>query len=461
MRFTNRVAELATLKEWVREPVPGLLRLYGRRRLGKTELLHRLCEEEGGLYFLIDEADSPTVLSSLARQVSEQTDLVRPVLREWDDWYETLARLDAPFIVLDEFQRLLADQPVAVTRLQHHWDTHMKDQGPSVVLCGSSIGMMQRLTDSAQGPLFGRLSLDMRLRPFRYADVRLLYPGLDEADIVRRYAVFGGTPHYHRHSVGQTMEAAVRRSWLQEGAPFVDEPQSLLQWELRAPTRYNSIMDAIGKGVHDTKTIQDRVGVAHGGIAPYLKVLKDDLDILRLDEPVCGTKKRARYVFTDPFFTFYYRFVYDARARLELGRVDAVWQTIVDGLEAHVGRVFEDVAREVLMRLNGTTYDGVALDFDRIGRWWNRTGDEIDLVAEGPHEVLAGEVKWGGGPAGPGVLETLLDRIPRMERTGKKPVRPVLVVRDGLTPDGLERAREEKAIVIDLDRVRKIMEGGS
>jgi len=454
--FVNRKQELEGLQNWLDGSAPGLARLYGRRRLGKTELLQTFCRSVGGAYFLIDEADERRVLSSLSDQAAQQAQTLRPTYRNWNDFYESLPHLGFPVVVLDEFQRLMVDHKIAVTRLQHHWDTNLRRSGPSLILCGSSIGMMQRLTETAKGPLFGRLGFDMRLRPFSYTHMHLLYPKASEEELVRRYAVFGGTPFYHEFSKGRTLKTAIERSFLQDTSPFIDEPQNLLRSELRAPLRYNSIMYQIGHGTHDTKNLEHKAGVKTGGLSPYLKTLKGDMDLLHLEDPVCGTKKRAHYVFSDPFFTFYYRFIFNARPRIEIGQSHRVWEEIDTQLDGHVGRVYEEIIRQVLVLINGKTLHGINIDFDEIGKWWNRPGDEIDVVAVGKNEILAGEVKWTKNKVGPDLLDRLLEKIPLMERTGSKPVRPLLAVRSGLTPAGEARAREEHALVLTLDDVRAI-----
>lgn len=458
MNFVNRAAEIAALHAAIGR-TPALIRVYGRRRLGKTELLQKVCEQVDGIYLLVDDADTTQVLESLSRQLAAETDALAVPFRSWDDLYEHLQHAHPRrFVVLDEFQRLVENDPQAVTRLQDHWDRRMRKSGPHLALCGSSVGMMQRLTGSRKGPLFGRLTADLRLRAFDYAAVRLLYPDLDEPERIRRYAVFGGTPFYHQFSMGRSLPDAIRAAFLETTSPLRDEPQSLLQFELRAHTRYNSILYEIGNGTHTLAELEQKVGVKHGGLGPYLELLKHDLDLVSMDEPVCGKTRQNRYVMADPFFAFYYRFIFRDRARLELGRVGAVLQDILADIDGHVGRHYEEVVRQALMRMNGKTLDGVAVDFDKIGRWWNKTGEELDLVCAGRHEILAGEVKWSPHPAGPDLLHGVLRKAALLEKTHALPVRPVLAPRGGLTPKAIEEARKAKAIVLDLPAVARIFD---
>src|SRR5437867_13117448 len=110
-----------------------------------------------------------------------------------------------------------------------------------------------------------------------------------------------------------------------------------------------------------------------------------------MEDPVSRIKKQLRYVFYDPFFVFYYRFVFDNRPLIELGRSAQVWKRLEKQLDEFAGFQFERVAREALIMLNGSTYTGVPIDFDEIGRCWNRPGEEIDIVVAGKTEDIGGE----------------------------------------------------------------------
>lgn len=461
MDFVNRFEELAALRDALNRGAPALVRVYGRRRLGKTEILQRLTKELRGAYLLVDDADTSQILASLSRQLAFETGSLAVPFRDWEDFFSSLPEvLGERFVVLDEFQRLVESDRQAVTRLQDHWDRKLRKRGPSIVLCGSSVGMMQRLTSGRKGPLFGRLTADLRVRAFDYAAVRLLYPDADEIERVRRYAIFGGTPFYHEFSVGRSIPDAIREAFLTSTAPLRDEPQTLLQFELKSHARYNSILYEIGNGTHKLAELEQKIGVEHGGLGPYLEVLKHDLDLVTMEGPVCGKLRQSRYVMTDPFFAFYYRFVFSDRARLELGRVDAVLADILRELEGHVGRHYEDVVRQALIAANGGAIAGVEIDFEEIGRWWNRTGEELDVVARGEREIIAGEVKLSAAPAGPELLQEVLRKSALIEDRDGKPVRPLLAARGGLTPEALAAARREGAIVLTLDEIGRIFDRG-
>ncbi len=83
--FVDRHAEMAALLKSLASQRPSLVRLYGRRRVGKTELLRALGRKVKALVLLADEADRPQQLEAFSRQIAEFTGGLRPPLRDWDD----------------------------------------------------------------------------------------------------------------------------------------------------------------------------------------------------------------------------------------------------------------------------------------------------------------------------------------------------------------------------------------
>lgn len=458
--FVDRETELAAIERRLGEPTPQLLRVYGRRRIGKTELLRRIAERHRGVFLIADEADRPLQLRSLGGQLARQVPTIERPYQDWDAFFDAVEEVAPSLVVFDEFQRIVGSDPQAVTRLQDRWDSKWRKRGPSVVLCGSSVGMMQRVTKARRGPLFGRLTGDLHLRPFDYRAVRLLYPGLTEEERVERYAVFGGTPFYHTFSVGKSLAEAIGAAFLEPQAPLVEEPQELLRLELQTPTRYNSILYEIGQGAHALRDLETKVGVKRGGLSPYLQVLRQDLDLIAVENPVCGLQRQGRHVFSDPFFDFYFRFVFENRPRLELGRGEAVWKDVAAQLDGYVGRVFERVVHNALLTANDRTIKGHQVDVDEIGRWWNRAGVEIDVVAAGKSEIWAGEVKWSRERVDEAGVHRLLKKIPLLERRGGRPIRPFVTARGGLTVQAQRVLERERGFWLTMEDLQTCFEAG-
>lgn len=445
MAFVNRVGELAELDQILTSKGSVLYRLVGRRRIGKTALLSTMRERHGGTYLFVPEGDEGRILAELRRQAGEAVGGGVLPPEGWTGLFTFLERFEGKPVVFDEFQHVLEASPTAVSLFQNHWDSRLKTGNHKWFLSGSSIGMMRRLTLGAQGALFGRLTHDRRLRPFRFRDVLLLYDeagaNLRPAQVLERYAVFGGTPHYHGLSLRNltSIDAAIRASFLEDSSPFREEPLDLLRFELQKPARYHGILEAVGNGKRELEQIRayltlDRVG----DITRYLGYLRDDLGLLVPDEPVPFAKRTSRYRLEDPFFDFYYRCISRNLSILELGGQDIVVRKIKQELPALTGRAAENVLHQMLIDRNGKTLRGVGIEFERLGRWWGPArGDrtrivEVDAVAIGRKATVIGEVKWTKEEVGPSIWDNLREKA---DLTATKNPIFVVVSKSGFSSD--------------------------
>ncbi|EQD78071.1 ATPase domain protein, prokaryote domain protein [mine drainage metagenome] len=301
--FVGRRAELDEFHRVLTGNKPRLVRLYGRRRVGKTELLTRLLQAHPGLYLNVDEAEYEVQRRTLASQVASQAGHEARFYADWDGFLDDLEMTNTRLVVIDEFQNLIRTGHGLLGRLQARWDSKWKSAGPSLVLSGSSVGMMQRLTQAPRAPLFGRITDNMHLRPLAYHEARDLYPGLPEEERVRRYATFGGTPFYHDLSIDRSLDDALWEALLRPNAPLLNEPEDLLRSEFQDASRPNSILREIGLGAHALHDLESRVGVQHGGLSQHLVFLEHDMDLVLHEEPVLGKKRLGHYVLPDPILS--------------------------------------------------------------------------------------------------------------------------------------------------------------
>jgi len=97
----------------------------------------------------------------------------------------------------------------------------------------------------------------------------------------------------------------------------------------------------------------------------------------------------------------------------EIGNYEYIKEKIKSEFNAFVGFIFEDVCREFFINLNKTDKTGkLPFKFSKIGSWWNRRGDEIDIVAlnEETKEILFCECKWRDGKPGLKILNELKEK---------------------------------------------------
>lgn len=388
--FVNRGRELEFLeRKWV-ESGAQLIIIYGRRRIGKTMLIKEFLKGKKGIYFLATADSMGENVKELAEKFAELTG--KGYFREVSDfgrlflYFGDEIKNERVAIVLDEFQYLMNLEPGVLSVLQKVWDEVLKDTKIFLVLCGSSVGMMER-TLEYKSPLYGRRTGQWKVEPFDIRAMAEMFPERSIEELVKIYAVFGGVPFYLDLIKGLSVEEAIKEKVLRKGEVLYEEPEFLLREELREPRVYKLILKGLALGYETLGELVSFTSLDRGNLSKYLDVL-ERLDIVGYELPY-GRMKRGRYYIKDNFFNFWFRFVYPNLADLELGLVDEVWAKIECELNAYYGRMFERLIREML-RLR-------IIDFGqkKVARWWHK-GEEIDAVVELDDGLLFVEVKWSG-----------------------------------------------------------------
>ncbi len=465
--FYDRKQELELLKSKFASLRSGeMLVIYGRRRVGKTELIRQFMKTipKNKLYFYVNLVEKQGILDSLSKTVQEQIGETQK-FRDFSDFLDFIeSKSSSSFVlVIDEFQRFLEVAPQFITQLQNYWDQKLKNKKILLLLVGSSIGMIQKITNSRAGALYGRATR-IKISPFKYADFRLMFKELGEEEKIITYAVFGGTPYYLEKvkKIDGDIHKIISDLLLKKGAELFEEPKNLLEYEnVRIHAKYNSILQAASAGKENIKEIEDFTGIDANTMPAYIKRLDELLELLGRKDPVLGKERLGRYRLKDNFFCFWYRFIFPNQTALNLGNMKIVSDTIKENLNAYVGRVFEEICKELLITHLNKEVGGYVLDFENIGSWWNRPGEEIDIVAYNhkSRKILVGEVKWTNGQTDIAVVDDLMRKSKFINFTGE--YKFLFISKNGFTEKAIKRMNEMQAIYLDLKDIRMMFEKSS
>jgi hypothetical protein len=437
--FVNRTAELAWLEARWRARDAQLLIVYGKRRVGKTALLKEFLQGKAGIYFLADRRPEREQLREVAMRLSGHfTDpfIGRKGFDTWLEAFEYLTtRLRPPaakprerlLLILDEYPYL----PL------------------TLVLCGSSMAMMESETLAHRAPLYGRRTGDLLVRPLDFAGVRQFLPKRHPfAHAVETYAVLGGMPGYLRQfDYSRNLADNIREQILTPGAFLFREVDFLLKEELREPRNYLAILRAISQGRRKFGEIANDTGLGKNVLHKYLHVL-EDLQLVERDVPITEKmpqkSRRSLYALQDSFVAFWFACGYPYVSDLELGETRPALRRVQDLLPHLLGRAYERIARETLRR-----GDGLPFPLHRVGHWWDDQA-EIDVVGlnEEANAILFGEVKWSERPIGTGIYRKLVEKARRVA-WGKPGRREVFALfsRSGFTPEMRRVARQDNALL--------------
>ena len=459
MRFYGRERELQ-LMEHLYARAPSFLVVTGRRRIGKTELIKEFCRGKLALYLYVDANKSITALmEEFGRLAAEALNLPGYIRTDTPETFlEFLFSYDQPLIVVfDEFQRFLKIHPSFISQMQRFWDLAGRDSHLFIIISGSSVGMIREIFLLGDAPLFRRADNILTLRPFSPRECFVILGDLGVQDPVEQlnlYLLFGGTIYYYTflEKYGCTnLESALDQLILSDLAPLGREMSDVVVEEFgREYATYYEILGAIALGKRTLKEIADLVSLPSTSLPPYMRDLVDLLGIIEYRVPVTERGKRSkmgRYIFVDNFLRFYARFIYRNMSLYESGRFVLLKGRILGEWKGFSGWAFEEMARTLLAR-------NLAEGYEEIGTWWNRRGDEIDLLAFGPEGSLAIEIKNRDLTLGEAraILAALGERIPLIKGLAG-PVTTGIAAR---TIEGREELATEGFYTADLGDIRRI-----
>ncbi len=405
VRFVGRGEELGVLTRAFQSERSAFIPIYGRRRVGKSELIHQFMKRRPGIYFLGKTATPELQLREFLEQSARVLD--EPLIAEMPahDWKKVLlltadrwSRSDQKLIIcLDEFQWIVEASPELPSVLQECWDLHWsRSANVMLILCGSFIGFMERDVLGQKSPLFGRRTGQILLRPLSYRVTREFHPNWSLHEQAKAYFICGGIPLYlqsfdSRASVEKNIEEAI----LSQYSPLFREPDFLLREELRDVDSYFAVLTALATGAQLPNAIAKSAGISQSSVAYYLNQLQEIGYIRRL-YPLTGQKpvaKHVRYSLHDPFLRFWFRFVFPRLSFLEhSGSNKTLREYIRPELPSYFGKCFESLCRQALPRIYER--DGVSTPYE-IGEYWSK-GAQIDVVGyREDNWTDLGGCKWG------------------------------------------------------------------
>lgn len=454
-KFINRKEELSFLES---QKNGCFVVLYGRRRVGKSELIKRFIAGKRAVYLPATQEVEKEVIGDFSGEVAKYFKDEALRLNPFFEFKQLLDYLKTQdirglIVAIDEFPYLIDSNKAIPSILQKYWDGGLKEKGLNLILCGSSVGAMETEVLGRKSPLYGRRTAQWKLDPLSFEHFMEFFPGISLERLVEFYSITGGIPAYVQLFDGQKnafenakLAAATR------GAFLYDEAQILLKEELREPRVYFSLLRAISKGKTKVNEIANEIGMERTSLTRYLDILIE-LGLIDGRKPFGSkeTSKNTRYFLKDNYFNFWFQFIYPFQKELDSFDFDDFENHFEKNFNSYVGRQFEFICREAARKINGSV----------AGSWWGFTREdgerrvaEIDIVSfrKERNELLLGECKWQDKVNANVVLADLLKKSNYFPTY--KNIKFVIFAKSFS-----QRTEKDNVIILDLPALKKIFLG--
>lgn len=450
MNFIGRERELKKLGAEINASGFRAVLIYGRRRIGKSELVKKAVSDEEipAVYYECRQVSEESNAEAIGKVLSETFSL--PVLgyKRVDEILEYifgLSEKNKMILIIDEYPYLRATVEGMDSILQALIDRYRDTSRMTLILLGSYVDVMKSLLEK-NNPLYGRIDLTIALKQMDYFDSAGFYPDFSEEDRVRIFSVFGGVPYYNRlvdDSI--SVKENIIKLVASEDARLENEVQIYLQSEIAKMVNANEVFTALSNGYTKFSDILSQSHVSSG--PTLIDILKKliKMEVVEKTAPINdpNNKKKAGYSVCDNLSLFYYRFIFTHVSQLRVMDEEAFYDRYIaeDFETKYVPKRFETIARQYLIRENRR--GRISPPFGNIGKYYyddpkSRTNGEFDVVTEDENGYCFYEVKFRKNP----VSERMIaEEIAQVKATGMKCYRYAFISRSGFESEESESVK--------------------
>lgn len=384
MKFYNRENEKEKLMQIKENSLINaqLTFILGRRRIGKTRLIHDVFSSEKWLYFFVAKKSEALLCEEFIQVISEY--LQKPVYGTYSRFSELFGYLleisteQHVTVVIDEFQEFYNVNASVFSDMQRLWDKYREKSKMNLICCGSIYSMMQKIFMDKKEPLFGRANNRMQIQPFSPDAIKQIIQensiGYSNKDLLVLFAISGGVPKYVEHFVEN--KALNLNSMLdvliEENSLLLEEGRNVLIGEFgRDYVTFFSILSLIASSKTSRPEIESIIG---SSIGVYLDKLEHDYGLIKKIRPIFDKpgSRKIKYEIEDNFLNFWFRFIFKNKSAVEIGNFSFVRQIIERDFDVFSGKMLE---KYFVYKLSKSE------KYTEIGCYWERGNlNEIDIV---------------------------------------------------------------------------------
>ena len=409
MKFIGREDEINILKKaYETNNYEGIV-IYGRRRIGKSELIKESFKyvDVTTLYYECVDAREETNAKFLSEKIAETFNIPVPDFRSIRECLHYIFKQSLNrkiILVLDEYPYMRKNNSSLDSIIQTVIDEYKMSCSLKFILCGSYVAVMENILKE-DNPLYGRFSIKMNVRQMDYLDSSKFYPSMSNEDKVAIYSVFGGVPYYNQFvddklSVKENIITLVASS----NARLLTEAKDFVALEINKMANANETFMAIAAG---NKKFSDILNKSHVSSSPTLvDVLTrlEEMDAINKISPINEeTQKKSIYEISDRLTLFYYRYIFRKISFFSTMNSDDFYEGFIkeDFYNQYIPKEFEKISAQFLIRQNKK--GKIKPPLYKVGKYYyddpiNKTNGEFDVVTLNKNGYDFYEVKFSSSP---------------------------------------------------------------
>ena len=451
IHFIGRAPELEKLGNFLHSPKSQIAVVYGRRRIGKSLLLTQALKGRSALFFEgLEDRPKKQQLQHFMFQLRLQTGDTGSNERSKtpDSWKEAFLELfkavkgKAITIVFDEFQWMANYRHEIVADLKYVWDKFFAPlPAQKLILCGSVVSfLIEKVIKSSA--LFGRVTTEMELGPFKLAETAELLAGKGLDEILEAQMLTGGIPQYLQllTEYPSTRLAMQDLAFTPQGY-FTHEYQRIFTSHFGKNPDFEAIVQTLARhplGLYREALIEEAKLSPGGQLTSHLRDLAS-AGFINAATPFDKNEhsRHVKYMLVDAYLRFYFSFIKPDLKKIRSAQSPHLFAALsqTGHFHAWMGVSFEYLCLQhtaIISRILG--FSGI--DFT-AGPYFSpthkeRAGVQVDLVFNrADHVLTVCEMKYSHRPVDVEVIAEMEKKIRLLEPiAGRRTLQRVLIVRE-------------------------------
>lgn len=467
IRFVGRHNEIRYIQETTKKGEANILIVYGRRRIGKTELIEHVLRERNLLKLEgVEDGDTQAQMIRILYQLSKALNdphITRMQFRTWLELFDFIAdkiSVGKWTLYLEEVQWLAEYKNELIADLKYVWDNKLRHNPDLLlILCGSSPSFMQNQVVHSKA-LYNRSIYELNLREFSLNEVQEFLEKRSEREVMDAYLTVGGIPEYlKRIKSHSSIHIGICEESFKKDSYFSNEKQRIFISSFATSTHYQDVIDYLSQVKFANKKEIEKFLHTRGG-GSLTSVLKD-LELCGFIErylpyQVDSNSNLVRYCIADSYLRFFFKFISPLHTRIQQGDYNKkpLHALNNESYQKWLGLSFERFCRrhsEMIASILGFS----AVRY-KSGVFFNRStikeqlGYQIDLLFDRADRVLTiCEIKYTQSKVGTEVIEEFEKKLRQLPNLKKKSIEKVLISASGATDALLARGYFDRFITLE------------
>ncbi len=463
--FVGRAFELEQLEQLKQKNSAQIIVVYGRRRVGKTTLIHKAFEDRALIKFEGLENQPTNVQRTVFfERMSAYFNITHKTASDFANWRDLLVFLydyiktGEKTVYLEEFQWMAEYSDELISDLKYIWDNYWS-KNPKLVLiiCGSAPSFLIDKVMHSKA-LYNRSQREFSIEELSLAEVgELLGKSRSKSEILDAYLGMGGIPEYVQYLKDESSVylSICKNSFIKNGF-FANEFQRIFVSNLAQNPNYKNIIETLALRGSMTKVeIVKQIGAKMGG--GITDVFSDLLkcNFIGVYAPIAyGVEKRlSKYYLRDSYLHFYYRFIKPLTSRINNNDFHKNYTQPLNNRDYRqwLGYSFErfclKINRQIAEMLG---FSGVEYSLGPMYLRNDQTKTQIDLVFQRKDKVLTiCEIKYQETPPDSKVIDEFERKIRVLDKFRNYSIQKILISPNGVSKDLFARHYFDRIIGLE------------